>query len=531
MSDFKIVLSNIEGRAKLEAEDPLRLEEAVQLFSYTKKQYGSFTTSALNGCGEYSCISPMFTFKEGLTLEIAKALKDSGYSIKISNELLNRVRPTCTLINENELIKPIGFDYRDYQERAIRTTQKKGRLLWESPTSSGKSAMLFGVCSNIKEYNERTLIIVPRTQLVEQFFKDWRTYGFQGVSMFSKKCPRLDPNSKVVITNFQWIVDKKNKAKNSKTSKMNMLLKAGFKAIIVDEAHTIGEAGSFISRFVNKFKTPYKLGCTGTIPDEKSRYWNCVGTIGPVYFREEIHKLQQKNQIAKVRIFPICLEHNTQKKSEKPFYRDKAGNFISTLTKEPLKDGREAFESEWKYVENHNGSNNIILDVIESLKGNTMVLSDHIEHVRYLYNNSKAKNKFLIEGKVKLDNRLAMAEEIDSFNNEQYTLFGITSAIGTGISIKNFSNLVIACHGKALTKIIQGIGRVLRKVLKDGEEEVYNVIDIYHNFLFSQKHFESRKKLYKKYYHKNAKIFKSILVPMNTQNEIRNGSTEDISQL
>lgn len=534
--DFEIKYHS-KNRAQIISYNEELLNEAVLLFSYQKRIFGSFRTNIdLSGTGIYSCISPNFTFKIGLVLEIAKQLKNAGYTVKIDNDLKPYVQPTTSWINENELIQPkANFKYRDYQEETIRKVKTFGRGIFEIPTSGGKSLILYGICSNIKEYSQKTLIIVPRTQLVKQFYKEWSCeYGFTDIAMYSKECPKINPDAKVIITNYQWLVSKgkdKSGKKISISEKEANIRKLNIKAIIVDEAHTIGDSGSWLSRFISKFDTSYKIGCTGTVAEkeELSKRWNCIGVLGPVIYKKPIAELQANNQIAKIRIFPIRLEHNRRKKSEQ-CWENRDGVIFSLDTNEVL-DGTQMFNTEYKYLESHNGANNIILDTIESLKGNTIVLIDHTEHAEYLYNNCQIENKFLITGKVKLKDRQLTAQLIDMKDDKQYIIFANCAAAGTGLSIKNLQNVVIASHGKALTKIIQGIGRVLRKLKKDGEEEIYNLIDFHHNFLFSEKHFNSRCKLYKERYHKNCKIFKTIMVPVNTQNEIRCTKTNDLNCL
>ena len=523
MSDFKIeLLESNTNRLQLLSEDENKLIEARTLFSYIKKQYGGYyINSYLDGTGFYSCISPTYTFKKGLGLEIAKKLKEAGYTVNINSNLKEILQPKTHWINEQNLIQPkANFVYRDYQENSIKSVKKFGRGILEIPTSGGKSLILFGICNNIKEYSTKTLIIVPRLNLVEQFYKEWQfEYGYSDIAMYSKQCPVLNEKAKVIITNVQWLQAKRN---SKSPDRGKNILNAGFKAIIIDECHTLGEPSSWFTRFLSKFKTPYKLGCTGTVPDEKSKRWNVIGLLGPVLYRKEVAELQEKNQIARVKIFPIELEHNNQLNSELPWLKKRGETIIrDKITGEPL-DGKQMFEAEYKYLESHNGCNNLILDIAEKLKGNTVILVDHKEHAKYLYEHCRIKNKFLITGDVKISERNQAASIIDiKDDSKQYIIIAICSAFGTGTSIKNLQNLIIASHGKALTKIIQNAGRVLRKLKRDGEEEYGNIIDIYHNKLFSEKHFKSRLKLYRKIYHKQCKIYKHYSVPSGTQNEIR----------
>ena len=171
MADF-IIQYHSKNRAQLVSHDEDLLNEAQLLFSYQKRVFGSFRASAdLSGTGVYSCISPSFTFKIGLVLEIYKQLTNAGYKVKIDNELKKHVQPK-THLNESLIQPHANFTYRDYQEETIRRVARFGRGLIEIPTSGGKSLILYGICSNIKEFSKKTLIVVPRTQLVEQFFKE-----------------------------------------------------------------------------------------------------------------------------------------------------------------------------------------------------------------------------------------------------------------------------------------------------------------------------------------------------------------------
>lgn len=515
------------GRVQIYGRPEL-LDELQTVFSYQRKQYGS-VTGGLNfpGTGVYSCISPTYTIKTGLTFEIAKYLKNNGYSFEIDKDLKQKIQPTCNFINNEKLIQPdAAFTYRDYQERAIHSVKRYGRGILSSPTSSGKSLILFGICSNIKEFSERTLIIVPRIQLVEQFYKEWTSeYGFVGAATFSKKNPELDPNAKVIITNYQWLVAKGNTS-NANRKDLLLIKKGNFKAVIVDECHTIGDAGSWLSRFIGKLNANYIIGCTGTVPEDKAKYWNLVGLVGPVIFKEEIHKLQERNQIAKIRINAYRFSH-ANKKSEMPWAYN-GGIIVDKVTREPL-DATKMYNAEYKYIESHNFCNNYILEFAEKIQGNTVILVDHIPHAEYLFDNCKFDNKFLITGKTDLDKRSDLSALVDSKDGKKYIIIAITSCFGTGVSIKNISNLIVCTHGKALTKVIQSLGRVLRKVLPDGKEEYGYLYDFTHNLMFAKKHFKRKCQLYKQFYKKDAtRYIKEILVPECSQNEIRVSSIEKL---
>ena len=528
--DFTFEYLN-KARVQIKSKSTDLLNELKLAFSYQKKVFGNYQTSYnIDGSGIYSCISPAFSIKKGMTLEIIKYLKNNGYTYSIDEMVQEDIIPKCSWINENELIQPhADFKYRDYQERAIRQVKKFGRGVLSSPTSSGKSLILYGICSNIKEFGERTLIIVPRIQLVSQFFKEWTSeYGFKGIAMYSTKNPVLDPNAKVVITNYQFLVSKsKDKKDKHKRKDLDLINNGHFKAVIVDECHTIGESGSWLCNFLSKLNCQYAIGCTGTVPDEKSKRWNVIGTLGPVIFTEHIHTLQERNQIAKIKIKCIQFDHNIQAHSELPW--KKSGSILLDKKTGDVLDSTAMYRAEYQYIETHNFCNNYILDYAEQLEGNTVILVDHIVHAEYLFNNCKEENKFLITGATKLDDRTELSKVVDSKDGKKYVIVAVASCFGTGVSIKNLNNLILCSHGKALTKIIQNLGRVLRKVKPDGEEEFGNLYDFSHNQMFAKKHFKSRCILYKRFYHINAEAsLEKIMVPVNMQNVLRHSEVDTI---
>ena len=75
------------------------------------------------------------------------------------------------------------YIFRDYQKESIKHLlyEGYGRGLIEIPTAGGKSFILANFIWNIlKNVNRqyKTLILVPNKQLVEQFYKDLKDYGY-----------------------------------------------------------------------------------------------------------------------------------------------------------------------------------------------------------------------------------------------------------------------------------------------------------------------------------------------------------------
>ena len=101
-----------------------------------------------------------------------------------------------------------------------------------------------------------------------------------------------------------------------------------------------------------------------------------------------------------------------------------------------------------------------------SLKGNTLVLFQFVEHGKRLYDSiqrvSNGKHKcFLVYGATEADAR----EEVRKIaeDNENAIIVASYGTFSTGISIRRLHNVVFASPSKSRIRVLQSIGRQLRK--------------------------------------------------------------------
>ena len=68
---------------------------------------------------------------------------------------------------------------RDYQIDAIKFAIKTGRCILVSPTASGKSFIIYALIRYFQQtIDKHILLLVPRSSLVEQMYKDFADYGW-----------------------------------------------------------------------------------------------------------------------------------------------------------------------------------------------------------------------------------------------------------------------------------------------------------------------------------------------------------------
>ena len=95
---------------------------------------------------------------------------------------------------------------RNYQIDAFKYALQYDRGLILSPTASGKSLISYMLCRYyLDKLNEKILIIVPTTSLVEQLYKDFKDYGFKSDENISRNYHGYDieDDKRIVISTWQ----------------------------------------------------------------------------------------------------------------------------------------------------------------------------------------------------------------------------------------------------------------------------------------------------------------------------------------
>ena len=255
--------------------------------------------------------------------------------------------------------------------------------------------------------------------------------------------------------------------------------------ILVSNCHQIKQ-GNEITNFIKKQDTSIIYGFTGTVPDDVRDRWSVIGNIGPLIYSEKAYTFQDKETgiLASLDIVAIKFKHSVPQ----PYDPE-------------VKNG---FAVECDYIENSKTCTYNIAKIAHKLRHNTIVMFDHTLHGQSIFkmiedmNENFDKQCFFINGETELDIREDIRKYMESADN--VILVANTACFSVGINVKNIHNIVFASFGKAKTKVIQSIGRSLRKLTS---KDKATLIDIYHDFEYSQDHFKERRELYKLNYNKD----------------------------
>ena len=385
----------------------------------------------------------------GLLDKVVSWAKKWNYQVEFKNNKFYG-----TPFEENEMISYEGVkDYmtkisrhkpRDYQIDAVYDALRYNRKLLISPTASGKSLMIYSIVRYFAERNEKILLVVPTTSLVEQMFKDFQDYGWNAEDYCHLIYGGREKTNKypVVITTWQSIY------------KLPRTFYEEFDVVIGDEAHQF-KSKSLVGIMTKMDNTKYRFGFTGTLDGTQTHKWILEGLFGPSYKVTQTKELIDKGHLSKLQIKILILKHNPQI--------------------------FETFEDEVQFIIGHSKRNNFIKNLTLDLKGNTLVLFSRVEtHGQPLYEliNSSVKNGrkvFYVHGGVGAQEREDVREITEKENNA--IIVASYGTFSTGINIKNLHNVIFASPSKSRIRNLQSIGRVLRKGDNKTQAVLYDISD------------------------------------------------------
>ena len=414
----------------------------------------------------------------GLAKRIKKFCDKEGYSVTFDDQLYyDNVSKAEVEEHIKSLNVPEQFVSRDYQLDSVVECLRSRRRTLLSPTSSGKSYMIYLIHT---WYKQKSLIIVPTTGLVDQFASDLIDYGFKGSIHTSNKGLSKDHNidADVVITTWQSLNNGKS------------LVPAGwynqFGVVFGDEAHG-AKAACLIKIITSMTDTPHRFGTTGTLGDDPLTQVTVEGLFGPIYKSTTTRELIDGGHASDLKIKAIVLRYpeDVRKEFNKKVIDTKTG-----------KARKRTYMEEIDFINSYKKRTTFIKNLALSLKGNKLIFFRMREHGLDLYKAfDNSTNVFYIDGTVKDREaiRKAMEEE------ENAILIGSLGTTSTGVSIKRLLHMIAAAPVKAKIKLLQAIGRMLRQHADKDEAYMYDIVDDLSwgsSKNYALTHFEERAKVY-----------------------------------
>jgi len=363
----------------------------------------------------------------------------------------------------------------EHQIKAITHALQKDRALLVSPTGSGKSMIIYAL---VRYYLDRInpskkiLIIVPTTSLVSQLYSDFAEYsGGSWVDtchtvMAGKE--KTKAKSRVIISTWQSIY------------KQSQDYFQQFGAVFGDECHLF-KAKSLTNIMTKLSDCPIRIGTTGTLDGTLTHKLVIEGLFGPVFKVTSTKTLMKRKLLSDLQIDCILLRHP-----------DSVRDTMKRCT----------YQEEIDFIVGNEERNRFIKDLTSKLKGNTLVLFQYVEkHGKVLHElmQEKLKDKqvFFVHGGTDTEQREEVRHIAEKTNDA--VIIASYGTFSTGISIRRLHNIVFASPSKSRIRVLQSIGRQLRKSEHKDVAKLYDIADDlswkkYKNHTL--RHFEERLKIY-----------------------------------
>jgi superfamily II DNA or RNA helicase len=349
---------------------------------------------------------------------------------------------------------------RDYQLDAINRFMEHPQGLQELATGAGKT-IITATLSKLCEPYGRTLVIVPNKSLVEQTEEDYINVGLDvGVYFGDRKM--LNKTHTICTWQSLNILDKKSY--DSETLTLAEMLE-GVVCVIIDEVHQA--KAEVLKKLLsqNMANAPIRWGLTGTIPKEDINFHSILATIGPVVNRIAAHQLQQAG------VLSTCHVNVVQMVDVKEF---------------------RSYQDELKYLVTDSDRMTYISNLCSNIKesGNTLILVNRIETGKFII--EQIPDSVFVSGDVKLAERKEEYDEIKTSTNK--VIVATYGVAAVGLNIPRIFNLVLLEPGKSFVRVIQSIGRGIRKA---EDKDFVQIWDVTSTCKYAKRHLTERKKFYK----------------------------------
>ena len=402
---------------------------------------------------------------------ILSIITDAGYEIEVE-DLRQPQNIKFTPVKENYWADqnktwPSGHPnagdpivLRDYQYDVVNKFLENPQSLQEVATGAGKT-ITTATLSHLCEPYGRTMVIVPNKSLVVQTEEDYKNLGLDvGVYFGDRK--ELGKTHTICTWQSLNVLDKKSYDED--TLSLAEFCE-GVNAIIIDEVHQ-AKADVLTKLLTQNFKNcPIRWGLTGTVPKEQWEFQGILASIGPVINQVSAHTLQEKGVLAN-------LEINILQTNDIQVFRSYQEEYTFLVT--------DPHRLTW------------ISEKIKqvSLTGNTLVLINRIDTGNKLI--ELIPDAVFISGGTKLDDR---KEEYDEIKTSDGKIIVATYGVAAvGINIPRIFNLVLIEPGKSFVRVIQSIGRGIRKA---EDKDFVQIWDITSACKYAKRHLTERKKYYK----------------------------------
>jgi len=403
--------------------------------------------------------------------EILEALDRAGYDIELDDNREYRTSFDFDTVTEDTFKNKLWPDkhpmqgqpivLRDYQIEIINNFLKNPQALQEVATGAGKTIMTAALSHSVEQYG-RSIVIVPNVSLVTQTEEDYINLGLD-VGVFYGGRKEYDKTHTICTWQSLGNMLKNTKAGEAEVTIQDFL--EGVVCIIVDEVHQ-AKADVLKTLLTGVMsQIPLRWGLTGTIPKAKHESTSLTVSLGPLISKLSASELQDRGVLANCHVNVIQLQDTVEFSN---------------------------YQSELKHLLEETNRLDTIAGLIDNISssGNTLILVDRVNAGKELLN--RIPDSVFVSGETKITDRKDEYDEIATSTNK--VIIATYGVAAVGINIPRIFNLVLIEPGKSFVRVIQSIGRGIRKA---EDKDFVQIWDITSSCKFAKRHLTQRKAFYK----------------------------------
>ncbi len=353
----------------------------------------------------------------------------------------------------------LSLSPRPYQKESVELTLKRSKGIIRSATASGKSLVISYIIKNLLDNRattkvQRALVVVPSTQLVEQFRNDMIDYGIPGQYIGRVYTGHKDWDMAIVISTWQTLKNNLDKIKL-------------YDCMIGDECHQ--NKAHELKKIFSKSRARYRLGFTGTLPNDVTELYNIKSYLGPVLAEYPSGLLAEQGYIAKCNVKALSVNHD----------------FVESNTYHGIKE--EVFNNRFRLK--------MIADIVNKADHNILLLVSYIaegDKLLNLINRYTDKDVIFLSGKDSTSVREEWRQKM--MNQTNICLIATYGIFQQGINIPNLQYGMLASPTKSKIRTLQSVGRTLRA--HESKTNGATIIDIIDEVKFLGRHGARRLEYY-----------------------------------
>jgi len=403
--------------------------------------------------------------------EILPYLDSQGYDIDIEDVRDYRTHFEFKSVTEHSyqhIMWPTGhpqagqpMQLRDYQPEIINRFFENLQSVQEVATGAGKTVITAALSDAVSEYG-RSIVIVPNKSLVTQTERDYVNMELD-VGVFYGDRKEFGRQHTICTWQSLNVLLKNTQSREADITIGEFL--EGVVCVIVDEVH-MAKADALKTLLTGVMAhIPIRWGLTGTIPKEDYERMSIKCAIGEVVGSLKASTLQEAGHLAQCHVNIVQLADHVE-------YNN--------------------YQSELKYLLETTGRLDYIARLIESIReaGNTLILVDRVAAGRAI--TERIKDAVFVSGATKATAR--QDEYDDVAVSDGKVIVATYGVAAVGINIPRIFNLVLLEPGKSFVRVIQSIGRGIRKA---EDKDFVQIWDITSTCKFAKRHLTKRKAYYR----------------------------------